>query len=199
MEAAVFCSLTLSLSDCLLHVFSPSGRVSELHQSGAQPARWLVCVWNQRLQPSLCQLHRQYPDPLSAGRSPCSCRWSYLHVLLLLQRDTLEMVGEPVSGMARCPYDPRHANVALFAGRVDIWTPKAVRSSRGNIVVLVFTFTNDLWSHLLLHCLFGFNLPDLVLSLHLSPPPPPPFLPLLHLSLSFRLSCSQMEVFSPAR
>uniref|UniRef100_A0A672I3T3 Sema domain, transmembrane domain (TM), and cytoplasmic domain, (semaphorin) 6Ba n=1 Tax=Salarias fasciatus TaxID=181472 RepID=A0A672I3T3_SALFA len=29
--------------------------------------------------------------------------------------NTLEMVGEPVSGMARCPYDPRHANVALFA------------------------------------------------------------------------------------
>jgi hypothetical protein len=26
------------------------------------------------------------------------------------------MVGETVSGMARCPYDPRHANVALFAG-----------------------------------------------------------------------------------
>uniref|UniRef100_W5K6Z6 Semaphorin 6B n=1 Tax=Astyanax mexicanus TaxID=7994 RepID=W5K6Z6_ASTMX len=31
-------------------------------------------------------------------------------------RDTLEMVGEPISGMARCPYDPKHANVALFAG-----------------------------------------------------------------------------------
>uniref|UniRef100_I3JVJ9 Semaphorin 6B n=1 Tax=Oreochromis niloticus TaxID=8128 RepID=I3JVJ9_ORENI len=30
-------------------------------------------------------------------------------------RDSLEMVGEPISGMARCPYDPRHANVALFA------------------------------------------------------------------------------------
>ncbi|KAL0966399.1 hypothetical protein UPYG_G00294870 [Umbra pygmaea] len=30
-------------------------------------------------------------------------------------RDTLEMVGETVSGMARCPYDPKHANVALFA------------------------------------------------------------------------------------
>lgn len=29
------------------------------------------------------------------------------------------MVGEPVSGMARCPYDPRHANVALFAGRIS--------------------------------------------------------------------------------
>uniref|UniRef100_A0A672L114 Semaphorin 6B n=1 Tax=Sinocyclocheilus grahami TaxID=75366 RepID=A0A672L114_SINGR len=30
-------------------------------------------------------------------------------------RDTLELVGEPISGMARCPYDPKHANVALFA------------------------------------------------------------------------------------
>ncbi|XP_077573377.1 semaphorin-6B [Stigmatopora nigra] len=29
--------------------------------------------------------------------------------------DTLEMSGDPVSGMARCPYDPKHANVALFA------------------------------------------------------------------------------------
>ncbi|CAB1455031.1 unnamed protein product, partial [Pleuronectes platessa] len=31
--------------------------------------------------------------------------------------DTLEMVGDTVSGMARCPYDPKHANVALFAER----------------------------------------------------------------------------------
>uniref|UniRef100_H2SEX5 Semaphorin 6B n=1 Tax=Takifugu rubripes TaxID=31033 RepID=H2SEX5_TAKRU len=29
--------------------------------------------------------------------------------------DTLEMIGDPLSGMARCPYDPKHANVALFA------------------------------------------------------------------------------------
>ncbi|MBN3298664.1 SEM6B protein, partial [Amia calva] len=29
--------------------------------------------------------------------------------------DSLEMEGEPISGMARCPYDPKHANVALFA------------------------------------------------------------------------------------
>ncbi|KAL1022950.1 hypothetical protein UPYG_G00034620 [Umbra pygmaea] len=29
--------------------------------------------------------------------------------------DTLEMDGDTVSGMARCPYDPKHANVALFA------------------------------------------------------------------------------------
>ncbi|PWA20877.1 hypothetical protein CCH79_00007254 [Gambusia affinis] len=29
--------------------------------------------------------------------------------------DTLEMIGDPVNGMARCPYDPKHANVALFA------------------------------------------------------------------------------------
>lgn len=28
------------------------------------------------------------------------------------------MVGDPVSGMARCPYDPKHANVALFAGEI---------------------------------------------------------------------------------
>lgn len=31
------------------------------------------------------------------------------------------MVGEPVSGMARCPYDPRHANVALFAGSPSLF------------------------------------------------------------------------------
>lgn len=35
---------------------------------------------------------------------------------MCMQGDTLEMVGETVSGMARCPYDPKHANVALFAG-----------------------------------------------------------------------------------
>ncbi|XP_073450969.1 semaphorin-6B isoform X4 [Aquarana catesbeiana] len=29
--------------------------------------------------------------------------------------DTLEQVGESFSGMARCPYDPKHGNVALFA------------------------------------------------------------------------------------
>ncbi|XP_068616725.1 semaphorin-6A [Brachionichthys hirsutus] len=30
--------------------------------------------------------------------------------------DTLEVLGEEISGMARCPYDAKHANVALFAG-----------------------------------------------------------------------------------
>ncbi|KAJ3604315.1 hypothetical protein NHX12_029056 [Muraenolepis orangiensis] len=29
--------------------------------------------------------------------------------------DTLEPLGEEISGMARCPYDAKHANVALFA------------------------------------------------------------------------------------
>lgn len=43
---------------------------------------------------------------------------SSISFFFLLQKDTLEMVGEPVSGMARCPYDPRHANVALFAGSI---------------------------------------------------------------------------------
>lgn len=37
-----------------------------------------------------------------------------------LQMDTLEPVGDNISGMARCPYDPKHANVALFTGR---WWP----------------------------------------------------------------------------
>ncbi|NXX75050.1 SEM6B protein, partial [Urocolius indicus] len=31
--------------------------------------------------------------------------------------DTLEPVGDNISGMARCPYDPKHANVALFTGQ----------------------------------------------------------------------------------
>ncbi|XP_067414488.1 semaphorin-6B [Emydura macquarii macquarii] len=30
--------------------------------------------------------------------------------------DTLEPIGDNISGMARCPYDPKHANVALFTG-----------------------------------------------------------------------------------
>lgn len=30
------------------------------------------------------------------------------------------MVGDTVSGMARCPYDPKHANVALFAGMAHL-------------------------------------------------------------------------------
>uniref|UniRef100_A0A2K6AJP2 Semaphorin 6B n=1 Tax=Mandrillus leucophaeus TaxID=9568 RepID=A0A2K6AJP2_MANLE len=29
--------------------------------------------------------------------------------------DTLQPVGDSISGMARCPYDPKHANVALFS------------------------------------------------------------------------------------
>ncbi|NXK38815.1 SEM6B protein, partial [Piprites chloris] len=33
-----------------------------------------------------------------------------------LQMDTLEPIGDNISGMARCPYDPKHANVALFTG-----------------------------------------------------------------------------------
>lgn len=31
--------------------------------------------------------------------------------------DTLEPLGDEFSGMARCPYDAKHANVALFAGK----------------------------------------------------------------------------------
>lgn len=50
----------------------------------------------------------------------CQFWWFYITSFqIIFQKDTLEMVGEPVSGMARCPYDPRHANVALFAGRIS--------------------------------------------------------------------------------
>lgn len=34
--------------------------------------------------------------------------------------DTLEALGEEISGMARCPYDAKHANVALFAGKIKL-------------------------------------------------------------------------------
>lgn len=34
--------------------------------------------------------------------------------------DTLEPLGDEFSGMARCPYDAKHANVALFAGKGPI-------------------------------------------------------------------------------
>uniref|UniRef100_A0A8C9A6P0 Semaphorin-6B n=1 Tax=Prolemur simus TaxID=1328070 RepID=A0A8C9A6P0_PROSS len=32
--------------------------------------------------------------------------------------DTLQPLGDNISGMARCPYDPKHANVALFSGEM---------------------------------------------------------------------------------
>lgn len=34
--------------------------------------------------------------------------------------DTLEPFGDEFSGMARCPYDAKHANIALFAGKPPI-------------------------------------------------------------------------------
>lgn len=49
-----------------------------------------------------------------------------------LQTDTLDALGEEISGMARCPYDAKHANVALFAGEASnelflyIHTPKTL-------------------------------------------------------------------------
>ncbi|RXN24942.1 semaphorin-6B-like protein [Labeo rohita] len=58
-------------------------------------------------------------NPLCANYTLSSFqRMSYplcVCVCVFVQRDTLELVGEPISGMARCPYDPKHANVALFA------------------------------------------------------------------------------------
>lgn len=33
--------------------------------------------------------------------------------------DSLDIHGEEISGMARCPYDAKHANVALFASELS--------------------------------------------------------------------------------
>lgn len=37
---------------------------------------------------------------------------------MIFQMDTLDYLEEEFSGMARCPYDAKHANVALFAGKM---------------------------------------------------------------------------------
>lgn len=44
--------------------------------------------------------------------------------------DTLEPIGDNISGMARCPYDPKHANVALFTGQCRHRRHRAGRSAR---------------------------------------------------------------------
>lgn len=46
-----------------------------------------------------------------------------------LQMDTLQPLGDNISGMARCPYDPKHANVAVFSGKC----PPALSSYWGPI------------------------------------------------------------------
>lgn len=79
------------------------------------------CLYAEQMPSTLCVpttlLVSVY---LSSTLSLCICQLVYLFFFLfLLQRDSLEMVGEPISGMARCPYDPRHANVALFAGSIS--------------------------------------------------------------------------------
>ncbi|TNN45544.1 Semaphorin-6A [Liparis tanakae] len=46
-------------------------------------------------------------------------RWAAQEIWGQLTLDTLEALGEEISGMARCPYDAKHANVALFAGKME--------------------------------------------------------------------------------
>ena len=78
----------------------------------------VVCLYVEQMPSTHCVpttlLVSIYFQPMILCMSAC-----WFIILVLLQRDTLEMVGEPVSGMARCPYDPRHANVALFSGRTQ--------------------------------------------------------------------------------
>ncbi|XP_006754099.2 PREDICTED: semaphorin-6B isoform X1 [Myotis davidii] len=72
---------------CVSDEGQAGGRVSKLCK-GVAPAGRVhpLCVRFQRLQPPVRQL--QY---------------------------TLQPLGDNISGMARCPYDPKHANVALFS------------------------------------------------------------------------------------
>lgn len=66
------------------------------------------------------------------GFAPCPemklpLAWSWVRSLapiseelpFVFQMDTLEFLGDEFSGMARCPYDAKHANVALFAGKEE--------------------------------------------------------------------------------
>ena len=50
------------------------------------------------------------------GGLPDVARSSVTQAPSPLQMDTLQPLGDNISGMARCPYDPKHANVALFSG-----------------------------------------------------------------------------------
>lgn len=39
-----------------------------------------------------------------------------------LQLDNLEFDGEEINGLARCPFDSKQTNVALFAGKCQTFT-----------------------------------------------------------------------------
>lgn len=144
---------------------------------------------------------------LSAGHSLCICQLIYLY-FFLLQKDTLEMVAEPISGMARCPYDPRHANVALFAGSVLSLYTKAKEFTLSSTYLTQFLapdIETSLPLGLLLQMIYS-QTPYCIACLVLI------FLTLCYLSicifplfflislspLSVYLSCFQMEVSLPA-
>uniref|UniRef100_A0A674KF66 Semaphorin 6B n=1 Tax=Terrapene triunguis TaxID=2587831 RepID=A0A674KF66_9SAUR len=71
---------------------------------------------------SICRMKGKHevrvrPTPLPGlqGRG-LGGKWCIPFTLPKLSMDTLEPIGDSISGMARCPYDPKHANVALFTG-----------------------------------------------------------------------------------
>lgn len=55
------------------------------------------------------------------------------------QMDTLQPLGDNISGMARCPYDPKHANVALFSGEYSASDP-VISPSLGRGLALPILF-----------------------------------------------------------
>lgn len=77
---------------------------------------WRVSTGTGDLQRTACPFWGLLPPP-----RPRCLAWHPLAMLTALccplQMDTLEPVGDNISGMARCPYDPKHANVALFTGQ----------------------------------------------------------------------------------
>lgn len=56
---------------------------------------------------------------VSLGKPLLMCgRW-----LCFLQLDNLELDGEEINGLARCPFDSKQTNVALFAGKGQTHSP----------------------------------------------------------------------------
>lgn len=50
---------------------------------------------------------------VSLDKPSLMCGW----LLCSLQLDNLELDGEEINGLARCPFDSKQTNVALFAGK----------------------------------------------------------------------------------
>ena len=65
----------------------------------------------------VCVCVAQHVSPIAVSDCVCcSCGPTQL--------DNLEFDGEEISGLARCPFDAKQTNVALFAGKKHTHTAK---------------------------------------------------------------------------